>query len=114
MGSVFKKILDPAGFVQGQKDMKKAAQEQADATRAAANMSARQANFQAEAAAQQMSQAQEQRTQQQYAQDLLSKPMESAQVDLADTEDDREDDLLTRRRTTRQSYQKPGRSGLAV
>ena len=62
-----------------------------------------------------MTLAQEQRAQQQYANDLLSTPMESATVDLAAPADEGDDDdLLTRRRTTRQTYQADRRSGLAV
>lgn len=94
---------------------KRAAKEQADATRAAARAAAVASNYQAEAAAQQMTLATEQRSQQQYANDLLSTPMESATVDLAsETDTSGEDDLLTRRKTTRQTYQADRRSGLAV
>lgn len=94
---------------------KRAAKEQAKATRDAARNAAVASNYQAESAAQQMTLAQEQRSQQQYANDLLSTPMESATVDLATPADEGgDDDLLTRRRTARQTYQADRRSGLAV
>lgn len=92
----------------------KAAKRQAEATEKAARDAARQANFQAEAAAQSMTLAQEQRKATAAAEDLLSTPMENATVDLAQSPDEGEDDdLLTRRKTTRQKYQAP-RTGLAV
>lgn len=95
---------------------KKAAKEQAKATREAARQAALQSNYQAEASAQQMTLASEQRAQQQIANDLLSTPMESATVDLASESDagDGGDDLLTKRRSTRQSYQNERRAGLSV
>lgn len=95
---------------------KRAAKEQARATREAARAAAKASNYQAEAAAQQMTLAADQRSQQQMANDLLSTPMESATVDLASESDVdvADDDLLTRRRTTRQTYQSDRRSGLAV
>lgn len=103
------------GELFGGGDAKKAAKEQAAATREAARLQSQSANYQAEAAAQQMTLAQEQHQQQQLANDLLSKPMDSATVDLAsDDNADEGDDLLTKRRTTRQTYQSDRSSGLAV
>lgn len=103
------------GSVFGGGSAKRAAKESAEATRAAARAQALQNNYAAQGAAQQQQLATEQRAQQQKADDLLSTPMESATVDLAtDAEDAGEDDLLTRRRTTRQTYQADRRSGLAV
>ena len=95
------------GEIFGGGSAKRAAKEQAKATRDAAAASALTANYQAEASAQQMGLAQEQRSQQQYANDLLSTPMDSATVDLANPEgsEDDENDLLGRRRTTRDTYQ---------
>lgn len=94
---------------------KRAAREQAAATRDAARRASVTAGYQAEAAAQQMTLAQEQRAAQAAATDLLSTPMESATVDLASASDSADDgDLLSRRRTTRQTYQADRRSGLAV
>lgn len=94
---------------------KRAAREQAAATRDAARRASIQAGYQAEAAAQQMTLAQDQRAAQAAANDLLSTPMESAEVDLAaDADVADEDDLLTRRRSTRQTYQNERRAGLSV
>ena len=63
-----------------------------------------------------MTQAQSARAASQQATDLLSRPMESAQVDLAtDNVDGGEGtDLLKRRKSTRQTYQADRRSGIVV
>lgn len=93
---------------------KKAAKIQAKAIKESARAQALQAGYQAESAAQQQSLAGQQRSAQQSAEELLSTPMESATVDLATDEGDASsEDLITRRRTTRQRYQTaPKRSGV--
>lgn len=99
----------------GRNDAKKAAKRQEQAVRDSARLQTIAANSSAEASAQSMALAQQNRAESRKAEDLLSKPMESATVDLAaPDEGDGEDDLLTRRRTTRQTYQADRRSGLAV
>lgn len=88
---------------------KKAAKIQAKAIKESARSASLAAGYQAESAAQQMSLAGQQRSAQQQAEELLSTPMESATVDLAADEDTGEEDLITRRRTTRQRYQAPNK-----
>jgi len=102
------------GSLFGGGDAKKAAKIQADATTAAAKAQAEQANYAAMASAQQQSLATEQRAAQQKANDLLSTPMESATVDLAADEGDDNADLLKRKKTTRQTYQRERTSGLSI
>lgn len=88
----------------GRKDTERAAKEQARATRDAAllaqgdNLAAVQANQN------QIEAAQAQRIAAQNAADLLGKPMESASVDLASTDEEDDGDLLTRKRSTRSKY----------
>jgi transcription termination factor NusB len=103
------------GSLFGGGSAKKAAKEQAAATREAARLAALSANYQAEANANQMTLAIEQRQQQAIADELLSTPMEAATVDLAVGDDLMgDDDMMTRRRTKRQSYQSQRTSGIVV
>jgi len=96
----------------------KAGKAQAAATTAAAADQAREAQYAAQAASQQMQTAAQARAEQAQANDLLSKPIQNADVDLATNPDDlsaEDDDLLSKRRGVRASYQSPTRSsGLVV
>lgn len=97
----------------------RAGKEQAAATRDAAAQAATDAAFQAQSAMQQMQVAAMTRQQQQMASDLLNKPVATADVDLAsaavDSGADNSDDLLTKRRGARSTYQASSKSsGLVV
>lgn len=102
------------GSLFGGGSAKRAAKEQAAATREAARLQSVQNSYAAEAAAQQITLSQQQRAEQARANDLLSTPMGTAEVDLSTTPDVLADDgdLLRRRRNTRQTYQ--GSAGLNV
>lgn len=98
----------------------KAAKDQAAATRQAAALQAASDNAQAQAAQNQIEAETNQRLATQAANDLLNKPIQSADVDLAtaagdSTQDGEDDDLLSRRRSVRQSYQTPSaNAGLLI
>lgn len=99
----------------GRNDARNAARRQEQAVRDSARLQTISANSAAAASAQSMALAQQNRAESRKAEDLLSTPMESATVDLAAPADEGgDDDLLTRRRTTRQTYQADRRFGLAV
>ena len=95
---------------------KKAAKKQAAAIREQTRMNVQQANLQAESAAQQMAQAQANRAASDYAERLLSKPIEQASVSLAPNEDVAQgDSLLDRARGVRDTYrQRRSRSSFAT
>lgn len=94
----------------------KAAKAQANATNAATQQAVQSANYQAEAAANQIKATQDQNAARQAANDLLSRPVETANVDLNtdSTTDDAGDDLLGRKRTRRAAYRDTSNSGLNV
>ncbi len=101
------------GSVFGGGSAKKAAKAQARAIREQTRLNVQQANLQAESAAQQMASAQANRAASDYAERLLSKPVEQASVSLAPNESVVQDgDLLSRLRTTRDAYRQRRSSGL--
>lgn len=95
------------GSVFGGGSAKKAALKQADALDRQTNNQTQQANFQAQAMADQMTQAVAAQAAAEFAEQLLGKPIENVDVTLGTSDlDMRTDDLIGRRRTTRQTYQR--------
>jgi hypothetical protein len=97
----------------GKGDSKKAAEIQAKATRDAAAAATRDSMYATQAAESQKNAALALRNAQQTASDLLSVPMESADVDLAGADADNSDDLLRKRKSPRSAYQS-GDSGISL
>jgi len=96
------------GSIIGGGSAKKAAQKQADALDRQTLANTKNANYQVEAMADMMAQAQAAKVAAAYAERLLSKPIDSVNVTLGTSDlDVQTDNLLGRRRTTRQSYQAP-------
>lgn len=104
------------GEIWGGGSAKKAAKMQVDAIDAQTKSNVRAANMAAEAAANQMANAGAMRAAQSYADELLNKPAEVAQVSLRPEDTDMAGDLLTRRKGVRSTYQnnKPRSSGLSI
>lgn len=94
----------------------KAAKAQAKATNDATAQAVKSANYQAEAAANQIKTTQEQEAARMAANDLLSRPTDSAEVDLSndDGSDNAADDLLGRKRSRRAAYRDATGSGLNI
>lgn len=94
----------------------KAAKAQAKATNDATQQAVKSANYQAEAAANQIKTTQEQNAARMAADDLLSRPADSAEVDLStdDGSDNAADDLLGRKRSRRAAYRDTTGSGLNI
>lgn len=119
MGKVFKKVGKGLQKLVGM-DIdanKRAAEQQAAATREASDRVAADSMAQAQAAQQQIEATAAQNAARAQANDLLNRPMESAEVDLTDGAGDTGDDLLGRKRGgTRQRYRTPqgANSGLVV
>lgn len=122
MGKVFKKIDKAAGKLIGiDKDgAKEAANAQAKATKEASEAVARDALYAAQANQNAIEATQAQNAARAKAQDLLGRPMETAEVDLANTDDPTSDDdadLLGRKRGgIRQTYRRSAsaNSGLVL
>lgn len=98
------------------KGMKKTAEAQVQATKDAAAATVQSDAAAAQAAQNQIEAANNQRIAQDQANDLLNKPLQNADVDLASTPDQaaEDDDLLGRRKTVRSTYQPASTSGIAV
>lgn len=115
MGKVFKGVGKLVGI--DTDGAKKAAKIQAAATKQAADRVSADSLAQAQAAQQQIEATAAQNSARAQANDLLNRPLESAEVDLADDAGSDEDDLLGRRRGgTRNSYRNSGSAtaGLVV
>lgn len=103
------------GSIVGGGGAKRAAKRQARAIEEQTRNNVIAANAQAEAMAQQMANAQAMRVATKRAEELLSTPAEVAKVSLRPQDVDDNGDLLTRRRTTRSTYQRqPRNSGLSL
>src|SRR5690554_1754701 len=86
---------------------KRAAQEQAAALDRQTRLQTAQTKYQVEAMTRQMANAQAQQIASEYAEQLLGRPIERVDVNLGTSDLDlATDDLLGRRRTTRQQYQR--------
>lgn len=95
------------GSLFGGGSAKRAAKEQAAALDRQTNSQTQQANYQAQAMADQMTQAVAAQAAAEYAEKLLGAPIEAVDVTLGTSDlDARTDDLIGRRRTTRQNYQR--------
>lgn len=95
------------GSILGGGSAKKAAKKQAEALDRQTNLQTQQANYQAQAMADQMTQAVAAQAAAEYAEQLLGKPIENVDVTLGTSDLDlRTDDLIGRRRTKRQTYQR--------
>lgn len=96
------------GSIFGGGSAKRAALKQAEALDRQTELQTEQTNRQVEAMAQQMANAQARQIATEYAEKLLSTPIEDVDVTLGTSDLDlMTDDLLGRRRTTRQQYQRP-------
>lgn len=86
---------------------KRAAKTQAAALDRQTNLQTQQTNYQVQAMADQMAQAAAQQAASDYAEKLLSAPIETVDVTLGSSDLDlRTNDLIGRRRTQRQQYQR--------
>lgn len=95
------------GSILGGGSAKRAAKAQAAALDRQTNNQTQQANYQAQAMADQMTQAVAAQAAAEYAEKLLGSPIETVDVTLGTSDlDMRTDDLIGRRRTTRQNYQR--------
>lgn len=96
------------GSILGGGSAKRAAKEQAAALDRQTQMQTTQTNYQVQAMASMMADAQAKLVAQEYADKLLSRPIDRVNVTLGQSDlDVRTDELLGRRRTTRQQYQLP-------
>lgn len=96
------------GSITGGGSAKRAALAQAAALDRQTQMQTLQTGYEVEAMAQMMANTQAQQVATEYAERLLSRPMETVEVTLGTSDLDlRTDDLIGRRRTTRQQYQRP-------
>lgn len=94
------------GDILGTNAAKKAAKDQVAAINKQIDLETKQTNYQAQALADQMAQAQARLIAQEYADKLLSKPIDKVDVTLGTSDlDIRTDNLLGRRKATRQTYQ---------
>lgn len=101
------------GSIFGGGSAKKAAKRQTEAIREQTRLQVQSGNFAAQAAIQQMTEAQQARTNQEYVEDLLGTPVETADVNLNPQREEATGEVLRRRRTTRQQYQS-AQAGLSV
>lgn len=102
------------GSLTGGGSAKRAALQQAAALDRQTNAQTLSANYQVEAMARMMADTQAKQVAQGFAEQLLSRPIETVDVTLGTSDLDlATDDLLGRRRTTRQRYQTP-RSGVTT
>ncbi len=96
------------GSLIGGGSAKRAAKEQARALDRQTELQTKQTNYQVEAMARMMADAQANQVATEYAERLLSRPIENVDVTLGTADLDlMTDNLLGRRRTTRQRYQRP-------
>lgn len=95
------------GSLVGGGSAKKAAKKQAAAIDRQTDLQTQQTNFQIQAMADQMATAAAQQAANEYAEKLLGSPLETVDVFLGTSDIDLQtDDLLGRRRTTRQQYRR--------
>lgn len=98
-------FLDPTGILDDLKGAKKASRDQVAAINRQIDLETKQTNYQAEALAAQMAQTQARMIAQEYAEKLLSKPIDKVDVTLGTSDlDIATDNLLGRRKATRQTY----------
>lgn len=96
------------GSLLGGGSAKRAAQRQADAADRQTKLQTETTNYQIKAMSDQMAQAAAQQAANEYANKLLGTPIENVDVTLGTSDLDlKTDNLLGRRRTTRQAYQRP-------
>lgn len=95
------------GSIFGGGSAKKAAKKQAAAIDRQTDLQTQQTNYQIQAMADQMATAAAQQAASEYAEKLLGAPIETVDVTLGASDLDlKTDDLIGRRRTTRQQYQR--------
>jgi hypothetical protein len=95
------------GSIVGGGSAKKAALRQAAATDRQTNLQTQSTNYQIEAMANQMATAAAQQAASEYADKLLSQPIDNVDVTLGTSDLDlKTNDLIGRRRTSRQTYQR--------
>ena len=96
------------GSIVGGGSAKKAALKQAEALDRQTNLQTQQTNYQIQAMADQMRQAAAQQAATEYAEKLLGAPVETVDVNLGTSDLDlRTNNLLGRRQTRRDQYQRP-------